>query len=605
MLLWSRIYVRCRPLRWGLFLLSMAYRVERREVRYAEETKIDYSHALYDAAFLFVNQHYQGEEKEVLGRALVRVRDIFEGRKRDSGVDYYLHCVDAFLRAHGVCVNGALSLVHDEAEYDRIIEHVSEANDVLVLDGGLGAAILLHDAYEDTTYGIEEIKNDFGEEVGCKVASYSKLKSYELAQIKQPEERAACVVKAQICSIAFDPGRLWGKICGDIWSNGVTIPDLAKDGSENAIAKQRRKAKEYLQRYGAFALELHIIELNGVLDMMFSIADPEAYAQMVRMYSNIASGYRNVVDSLEMMGISHGEREIRGDVPFAPVRGVNYRLSLPGYYAAYEELRRTRRQDTFSFRPRVFMECETERVRDEVLCWLRHKDLNFPQCHFPQTSNFGGEDADKTSLIMKHRSGVCVEFVIYLPEKRWMYVPFRKLVSNKRSDADERARKELMSRYGYYFSLFDHDMPSSLLLQVWNEQAGRELMRLFVQNGNQKEIYIPRESVSFDAVCSCYPVDKLLSEGRIQTPTTLVSRDGSGSICFSTNDILSNFQTVEFVEPNVLVVPSVELYQKLQTEKARRVLYLAAKQALGVVVGNKAELDAIVLDYEKRYLMLF
>jgi len=181
--------------------------------------------------------------------ALAFAKEAHEGQKRKSGEPYIVHPILV------AAITASIS-----------------ADETMV------TAALLHDVVEDTPFGIEEIKERFGEDVSHLVEGLTKiveLRDSELVPSTSDEKLVTSALtfrKMLICSIE-DVRVLVIKLC-DRLHNMLTLDALPE-------AKQHRIAEETLVVYAPIAHRLGIAALkNRLEDLSFYYLFPKEYEKI-------------------------------------------------------------------------------------------------------------------------------------------------------------------------------------------------------------------------------------------------------------------------------------------------------------------------------------
>jgi len=179
---------------------------------------------------------------ELIRRAYQKAEGYHEGQFRKSGEPYLVHPVEV-----------AIILAELGMDESTII------------------AGLLHDTVEDTSYSVDELKADFGEEVALLVDGVTKLGNivYE-----SKEERQAENLKKMFLAMSKDIRVLIIKLA-DRLHNLRTINYMDDD-------QIREKCKETLEIYAPLASRLGIYTMKFELeDIALKQLDPEAYYDLV------------------------------------------------------------------------------------------------------------------------------------------------------------------------------------------------------------------------------------------------------------------------------------------------------------------------------------
>src|SRR5690625_107433 len=130
------------------------------------------------------------------------------------------------------------------------------------------AAALLHDTVEDTDYSLEQLVEDFGEEIAMLVDGVTKLD-----KVKYGESAQAETVRKMIIAMSKDIRVLVIKLADRLHNArtwGFVNPDSAK-----------RKASETLEIYAPLAHRLGIQSIKTELeDLSFQVLKPKLYAEI-------------------------------------------------------------------------------------------------------------------------------------------------------------------------------------------------------------------------------------------------------------------------------------------------------------------------------------
>ncbi|EKD24330.1 MAG: hypothetical protein ACD_81C00051G0002 [uncultured bacterium] len=203
-------------------------------------------------------------EVELLKKAYLTSQKAHENQKRNSGEPYFNHVFQT-----------ALTL----ASWD--------------LDTATIAAGLLHDTVEDTSYKLETLQKDFGEEIAFLVNGVTKLGHLKYrTSVKTEHERMEHLaenLRKMILAISEDLRVVFVKLA-DRLHNMTTL------GSVPSL-KQKRIALETLEIYAPLAYRLGMQNLSGELeDLTFMYLHPEEYEWMKK---NVSEQYEERVQYLE------------------------------------------------------------------------------------------------------------------------------------------------------------------------------------------------------------------------------------------------------------------------------------------------------------------
>src|SRR5215218_5947757 len=143
----------------------------------------------------------------------------------------------------------------------------------LHLDDETIAAALLHDVVEDTGISLEEVAEEFGDEVAQLVDGVTKLTRVHFQRREQAEAEN---YRKMILAMAQDPGVILIKLA-DRLHNLRTIEYLGKQ-------KQVQKAREALEVYAPLAQRLGIHTMKWQLeDLAFETLHPRKYTEIKAM----------------------------------------------------------------------------------------------------------------------------------------------------------------------------------------------------------------------------------------------------------------------------------------------------------------------------------
>lgn len=133
------------------------------------------------------------------------------------------------------------------------------------------AAALLHDTVEDTDYSIEQLRDEFGEEVGLLVDGVTKLDRMKFGDSAQAE-----TMRKMVVAMSKDVRVLVIKLADRLHNArtwGFVEPEAA-----------RRKAQETLEIYAPLAHRLGIATIKSELeDISFSVLYPKVYEEIVSL----------------------------------------------------------------------------------------------------------------------------------------------------------------------------------------------------------------------------------------------------------------------------------------------------------------------------------
>jgi GTP pyrophosphokinase len=162
---------------------------------------------------------------------------------------------------------------------DPYITHPLAVTTILAelgMDPATLMAGLLHDTVEDTEYGLDTLRRDFGEQVALLVDGVTKLDKVKFGEAAQAE-----TVRKMVVAMARDPRVLVIKLA-DRLHNMRTMRFLKRD-------KQEKKARETLEIYAPLAHRLGMNTIKWELeDLAFAILYPKMYDEIVRLVAERA-----------------------------------------------------------------------------------------------------------------------------------------------------------------------------------------------------------------------------------------------------------------------------------------------------------------------------
>src|SRR6266545_3873948 len=199
---------------------------------------------LFEELLAEVSAYNPAVDRELLARAFDFAARAHEGQERRSGEEFIHHPF------------GAAKICAD-----------------LRLDDETIAAALLHDVVEDTDVGIDEVRNEFGEEIAQLVEGVTKLTRI---QFQSREHAEAENYRKMIVAMAHDVRVILIKLA-DRLHNMRTLEYLGRQ-------KQVQKARETLDIYAPLAHRLGINKLKWELeDLSFQALHPRKYAEIEAM----------------------------------------------------------------------------------------------------------------------------------------------------------------------------------------------------------------------------------------------------------------------------------------------------------------------------------
>ncbi|MCT2588574.1 bifunctional (p)ppGpp synthetase/guanosine-3',5'-bis(diphosphate) 3'-pyrophosphohydrolase [Streptomyces sp. N2-109] len=203
---------------------------------------------------------------------------------------------------------------------DPYITHPLAVTTILAelgMDPATLMAGLLHDTVEDTEYGLDTLRRDFGEAVALLVDGVTKLDKVKFGEAAQAE-----TVRKMVVAMAKDPRVLVIKLA-DRLHNMRTMRYLKRE-------KQEQKARETLEIYAPLAHRLGMNTIKWELeDLAFAILYPKMYDEIVRLVAERApkrDEYLAIVTD-----------EVQADL-----RGARIKATVTGrpkhYYSVYQKM---------------------------------------------------------------------------------------------------------------------------------------------------------------------------------------------------------------------------------------------------------------------------
>ncbi|AXK32375.1 bifunctional (p)ppGpp synthetase/guanosine-3',5'-bis(diphosphate) 3'-pyrophosphohydrolase [Streptomyces armeniacus] len=203
---------------------------------------------------------------------------------------------------------------------DPYITHPLAVTTILAelgMDPATLMAGLLHDTVEDTEYGLDTLRRDFGDAVALLVDGVTKLDKVKFGEAAQAE-----TVRKMVVAMAKDPRVLVIKLA-DRLHNMRTMRYLKRE-------KQEQKARETLEIYAPLAHRLGMNTIKWELeDLAFAILYPKMYDEIVRLVAERApkrDEYLAVVTD-----------EVQSDL-----RGARIKATVTGrpkhYYSVYQKM---------------------------------------------------------------------------------------------------------------------------------------------------------------------------------------------------------------------------------------------------------------------------
>ena len=157
------------------------------------------------------------------------------------------------------------------------------------LDAETVAAALLHDVVEDTKFTINDIKEEFGENVAFLVSGVTKLDKIQYSGIETRVEN----LRKMFLAMAQDIRVVLIKLA-DRYHNMQTLGDKPEEKD------RKRIALETLEVYAPIANRLGMGELKGQLeDMAFEYLNPEEFARLKNEVEEKYEAHKRYIEKLE------------------------------------------------------------------------------------------------------------------------------------------------------------------------------------------------------------------------------------------------------------------------------------------------------------------
>ncbi|MBI3522729.1 MAG: bifunctional (p)ppGpp synthetase/guanosine-3',5'-bis(diphosphate) 3'-pyrophosphohydrolase [Chloroflexi bacterium] len=186
-------------------------------------------------------RHYPDGDAELVRRAYAYASEAHEGVRRVSGESY---------------------ITHPAAVATLVAQ--------LGMDAPTVAAALLHDVPEDTVRSIEDIKKEFGDEIGRLVDGVTKLSKFSGTS---SDEHQAENIRKMFLAMADDLRVVIVKLC-DRLHNMRTLGVLPPE-------KRHRIAKQTIEIYAPLAHRLGIWQIKWELeDLAFKYLEPDQYKDL-------------------------------------------------------------------------------------------------------------------------------------------------------------------------------------------------------------------------------------------------------------------------------------------------------------------------------------
>src|SRR5271154_6431765 len=224
-------------------------------------------------------------------RAVATVERVLPWRRQVQTADALRPLLSAFRARHPRDETGLIVRAYEAAAVahagqlrnsgEAYISHPLAVATILArlgLDDVTIAAALLHDAVEDTGFGLLEIEDEFGGEVAAIVDGVTKL---DRVRFDSRQAQQAATMRKMLVAMAKDPRVLLIKLA-DRLHNMQTIAAMPE-------WKQKRTAQETLDIYAPLAHRFGIQDIKWQLeDLGFATLHPRRYAEIEQMVATRA-----------------------------------------------------------------------------------------------------------------------------------------------------------------------------------------------------------------------------------------------------------------------------------------------------------------------------
>ena len=246
---------------------------------------------------LLLSGNYKSEEIALIYKAFKKADELHRGNYRKSGEEYIVHPLSV-----------AKLLVDYGFDYSTI------------------CAALLHDTVEDTDYTIEELKEDFGEEIALLVDGVTKM---EKTNFSSKEESEMETHRKILHSITVDARIIVVKLA-DRLHNMMTLEAL-KEKSRLEISNE---TKDF---YVPIARNLGIYKLKDeIQDLSLFFLDNDAFLEYYDLRKKIKNDNQEIV---QMLGDRTKRKLLERNV------NMDYNFKVKNVAGIYEELRRKKKLD--------------------------------------------------------------------------------------------------------------------------------------------------------------------------------------------------------------------------------------------------------------------
>lgn len=254
------------------------------------QTMTDPHAATFHHLLQVVKKNHPKADTDLLVMAYDVVREAHKGQKRIAGDDYVVHPL-------GV----GLMLANLNLDIATII------------------AGLLHDVLEDTSYTLEELQKDFGEEVASLVIGVTVLDKVKYRGVERYLEN----LRKMFVAMAKDMRVIFIKFADRI-DNLKTLHVWPRE-------KQLRIAQETIEIYAPIANRLGMGKIRGELeDLAFPYVNPEAYHWTKNLLLSVAPQRERYLDDIQDL--------IRKEVAGSGIKIINIHGRTKRLYSLYRKL---------------------------------------------------------------------------------------------------------------------------------------------------------------------------------------------------------------------------------------------------------------------------
>lgn len=228
--------------------------------------------------------------------------------------------------------------------------------------------------------------------------------------------------------------------------------------------------------------------------------------------------------------------------------------------------------------PTFYVECASDALVDDLKLMLEHVDL--------KRGRYSQEFVGRSSRLTTHdncevwvfrRDGVIARFVLYTPDKAYLYEPMKNLVKEFRTPRQQEMREQLERISRLYHEQFDAELPDEVLTQIISSEMGRR--RILIGFNGHREVLLPAESSVLDAYAR---IARTEGWDYRFVPTGYTVRYLYGDVEYTSNMIhgLYEGEHLDVVfEGDCVVLPDLLRFNALRTFEGKLVMYKAAVRA--------------------------